>query len=188
MPILDPEWVNKELQRYRDLAIRESCFKDLYSNGVLKDMGHRFLNRERKRISGEMRLELLKDRKYCVLREFENDRVVIMLEWDGKVTVGSDAPIEYWDPYKITVRNRLVDEATGEVKYAPDPSSKRFYDEKLAIGEYEAKLVMFTDSYWSTVQGNTADKLLLVEVGNIRAPRPLYLPSEADKDDFAGSW
>ncbi|WP_297478311.1 hypothetical protein [Ferrovum sp.] len=119
------------------------------------------------------------DPSYCIVREFRNKAVLVIVEWKGAVDTRLH-PFAFTHPtFEMRVWN-----FDSDGKLVPDPveSKKTFPSEQNAINAYNNFLLRWTDSKIENGE--------LVEVGNELTPPPPpdpNIPKTAVNDDI-GCW
>lgn len=153
--------------------------------------GSPLFDREHRRIkSGDWALKM-GNRDYCMVREYENDKISIRVVWEGK-DPEIRRVLDQWRIFKVVVFNVIIKgdrPGTFIRKLIEDPTcTKRFITETEAVDYYRETLVKF--GYAKIHVDEYLDAEEFVEIGNKRSKGDSELKTIAvkTKSDIAGSW
>lgn len=161
--------------------------------------GVAYYDREGEEISREDYNALMNDQSYARIRDFENDRVIARVEWDGKVTGGRGLFPSERKIFRVVIWEKMTTDEYGNrlpddlVRLVPSLENEQHATLGSAIAQYEDFLARYTDCEFIT---NSKGESVLMEVGNQRKPpeppppdAPTIDPSASNVDyDTMGSW
>lgn len=156
------------------------------------------VNQEGGVITKEEWLELRSDESYRTIKQYENEKILCLVEWHGVVPARVADPlfVDSWPVFKVKSFNKKSDGS-----WSTDPIyTSDHYTKDSALGQYETLLLGYTESETETVsvedynkEGDlvVTEKEVVKEVGNIRSPEALKkaeFNSHYSEDESAGSW
>lgn len=105
---------------------------------------NKYFSRDGKDIDHAQWYELRKDKDYCNVRKFQNDKVMAEIVWSGMVIDPDNTFTEYYKNYVIYVCN-----FGSDGKARPDPILNGTYypNEEVAVTAYEKFLIKWTASH-----------------------------------------
>ncbi|WP_175918306.1 hypothetical protein [Burkholderia pyrrocinia] len=155
-----------------------------------------YMRRDRLPITAADWKNLRSDRKYTVVREFENERINVTAEWCGAIKNGTSIPQQHWKPFALFVTNIVTTNGEGrpleKLLRTTDPTASReFRSEQELIDAYEDILVRYADCEWLPSSDGQGGRQF-IERGNILiTPSPDAVDTrgmEEEVADIAGSW
>jgi hypothetical protein len=147
-----------------------------------------FYDRDGEKISLAAWKEKQADESYTTLKQFDNGKVRVILEWNGRVPNADSSFSDTWPLFILTVGNYASD---GRLRTDPVDDGKTFSNEKDALDFYTAFIAKWTESELE-VDLETGEEVLH-EVGNTLAPVEPPKPPDpnrptTDTDDEVGAW
>lgn len=157
---------------------------------------YQFIDRNKNFITTGEHMELMKNRSFTVVREFENDTLFARIIFDSQIR-NPDIPREHWTPFKLIVENIMITDGDGRPLPAPIrvkdvDASNDFRTEKEAINSYEDLLVRHAgcEFFPGSLDESGNASTIFMERGNKLKPPPPDMPiaTEMTDQESIGSW
>jgi hypothetical protein len=128
------------------------------------------------------------DESYALVKQFDNGKVRVILEWMGRVPNPHASFPDTWPLFMLMVHNYASD---GTLRADPVDDGKTFCNERAAVDFYTTFIAKWTESELE-VDLETGEEVL-VEVGNTLKPVEPPKPPDPNKpttdtDDEVGAW
>jgi len=158
-------------------------------------MAAAYVNREGKSITRAAWAELHKNKKYCTIRQYENETLGVSVTWVGMEPNSNVVPREHWRLYEVRFYN-IIKNGDKIIRVKDPDLSGTYRSEQEAINAYEAGLVKFTKCAHELHENKYGDKTtVFVENDNKLIP-PEEIQPDTDKpcdEEFkanpeCGSW
>jgi hypothetical protein len=155
-----------------------------------------FVSREGHLLQRTEWTRLRADSSYFLVKEFENDKIAVSVEWLGFTRNANSVPRAHWKLYRLNVTNIVTTDGLGDPLPAPrrtfDPQlTREFRTEQEALDAYEDALVRFGGCEWLPPPAGASGPMFVEHGNKLKPPGPNEVDTrgmDSDIADLAGSW